>query len=218
MNVFEMIEKTPLFEHIKGEDMESVLGCLGAEEKTYVRGEYVYTTGDVVHRVGIVLSGSVTIIKEDFWGNRAVMGKMGAGDMFGEVFACAEIPILPVSAVTAEDSRILFIDYGRILRVCSSVCEFHTVLIGNMLKILAEKNLMLTAKIEHMAKPTTREKLLSYLSAQAAKERSNCFEIPFNRQELADYLSVDRSAMSNELSKLRGEGILDFQKNKFVLT
>lgn len=209
---------SPLFTSIDKNDLEAMLKCLSARKASYAKEEYILSAGDNIKDVGIVLSGSVNIIKEDFWGNRAILAKIQSGEMFGEAFAFAKLQKLPVSAVVAEKSEILFVDFGKIATTCSSACIFHSQLIQNILKILAHKNIMLTQKLEHIVKRTTREKLLSYLSEQALKSGSNSFSIPFNRQELADYLSVDRSAMSNELCKLRDEGILEFNKNSFKLS
>ncbi len=212
-----ILSQSLLFQGIAEKDIGSMLGCLSAREKTYKKNAYILSAGDSVTEVGIVLSGSVNVIKEDFWGNRAIIAKSGAGELFAEAFSCIDTDKLPISIVASENSEVLFIDYKKIITTCSSACTFHTLLINNMIKILANKNIMLMQKIEHTACRTTRDKLLSYLSAQAIQAQSNSFTIPFNRQELADYLSVDRSAMSNELSKLRNEGILEFNKSRFHL-
>ncbi|HOQ01922.1 MAG TPA: Crp/Fnr family transcriptional regulator [Acetivibrio clariflavus] len=208
---------SPLFSGIEKTDLDKMLKCLSARKASYAKDEYILSAGDAINDVGIVLYGSVNIIKEDFWGNRAILTKVQSGEMFGEAFAFANIQKLPVSAVATEKTEVLFVDFGKITTTCSSACLFHSRLIQNILKILASKNIMLTQKLEHIVKRTTREKLLSYLSEQAIKSGSNTFSIPFNRQELADYLSVDRSAMSKELCKLRDEGILEFNKNHFKL-
>lgn len=213
----DLLNQTPLFAGMKADDIQGMLSCLSARTHTYAKDTYVLTAGDAAEEVGIVLSGSVNIIKEDFWGNRSIIGKVSGGGLFAEAFSCAGTGKLPVSAVTAERATILFINYKKIITTCSSACSFHTRLINNMIGILANKNILLTQKIEHTACRTTREKLLSYLSAQAMKAKGNSFVIPFDRQELADFLFVDRSAMSNTLSKLRDEGVLTFQKNHFTL-
>lgn len=213
----EKILNTPLFANISQEDALSLLSCLSAREATFKKDEYIITSGNKAKEVGIVLLGSVSVIKEDFWGNRAILAKFGEGHMFAEAFACAGIEQTPVSVVSNEKTEILFIDYKKIITTCSSSCIFHARIISNMMKILAGKNIMLMQKMEHIVKKTTREKLLSYLSEQAITCNNNSFAIPFNRQEMADFLSVDRSAMSNELSKLRDEGVLNFKKNEFEL-
>ncbi|MDD3052966.1 MAG: Crp/Fnr family transcriptional regulator [Endomicrobiia bacterium] len=213
----EILKKSPLFYNIDENDISSILTCLSSNEKTYRKDEYVWTAENKITEVGIVLTGSVNIIKEDYWGNRAIISKITSGKMFGEAFSCSKLNKLPISVVTSEITKILFINYKKIITVCSNTCIFHANLIDNMLKILADNNIMLIQKMEHLVKKSTRQKILSFLSEQAEKSNNNSFIINFNRQELADYLSVDRSAMSNEICKLRDEGILLFNKNQFTL-
>lgn len=213
----EILKSCPLFSGIKEEEFDSMLSCLGARELEYKKEAYIYMAGNAVSEIGIVLSGSVIIIKEDFWGNRTIISRMSAGDMFAESFAFAGIPKLPISVVAAENAEVLFIDCKNILNAYPSPCGFHTALINNMVRILAGKNVMLMQKIDHISCRTTRDKLLSYLSVQAIEAKSKSFTIPYNRQELADYLCIDRSAMSSELGRLRDEGILTFHKNNFEL-
>lgn len=214
----DVLTECPLFAGINKSELEALLNCLSATERKYERNGYIFLAGEIVTSMGIVLSGSVHIIREDFWGTRKILAHIESGGLFGESFSCAEIKKLPVSVLAAEVSDILLVDYRKIIMTCPSACAFHTGLIQNMLRILAKKNVLLTQKIEFITQHTTRGKLLSYLSAQARQSRSNSFTIPFNRQELADYLSVDRSALSNELSKMRNDGILTFHKNRFQLT
>lgn len=207
----------PLFHGAAKEQIGSMLECLGAQNYVFTKNRDIFCEIPFAQKIGIVLSGAVDIVKIDFWGNRSILSRIGPGGLFGEAFACAGISRLPVSAVVSEQSEILLLQYGKIAQTCPQNCAHHNLLIQNMMKVLAEKNMQLTRKMEHITKRSTREKLLSYLSEQAEQAGSNSFTIPFNRQELADYLSVDRSAMSNELCKLRGEGILQFRKNSFVL-
>lgn len=206
-----------LFSGIKQEQIPSMLGCLNATVKHYKKNEFIFHSGDMISTVGMVISGSIHIIKEDYWGNRSILSKELPGDLFGEVYACIKNTPLEVSAFALEETDILALDVSKVLKVCSSACQFHTKLIENLVFILAQKNLMLTRKMEHVSKRSTREKLLSYLSSQSQQCGSNTFEIPFNRQQLADYLFVDRSAMSNELSKMQSEGLITYHKNIFTL-
>ena len=207
----------PLFAGISPQNIDSMLSCLNPRQKVYAKGEQILHAGETLSCMGIVLSGSVLIVREDFWGNRTVMGQAGPGHLFGETYACLPHIPLEVNVTASEDSEILFLDVRRLLTVCSNTCLFHTRLIQNLLSQIAAKNLMLSHKAEHMSRPTTREKLLSYLSEQALANGSRQFSIPFDRQQLADYLAVERSAMSRELGKLRKEGFLTFQKNNFTL-
>lgn len=211
------LKNCPLFAEINGSELQTLLGCLSAVKKHYKKNEFIFMANDAATAVGIVLSGSVRILQEDFWGNRTILSHIESGGLFGEAFSCAQADRIPVSVLAAEKSDILLIDYRRIITTCTSSCAFHTALIQNMLRILAEKNIMLTQKIEILTRHTTREKLLAYLSSQAIKAGSDSFQIPFNRQELADYLSVDRSAMSNELGKMRDDGIIKFDRSRFEL-
>lgn len=206
-----------LFDGIKEDDRSEMLKCLNAKKKQYKKGSTVLGRGGRTSEMGMVLEGSVHMVKDDFWGNRSILGQASPGQMFGEVYACLPWQELEVDVIAAEDTEVLFLDVGRILTVCSSACSFHTRLIRNLLMILAEKNLMLTHKMEHMAQKSTRDKVLSYLSMEAEKQGGPEFAIPFNRQQLADYLSVDRSAMSRELSRMKAEGLLDYHRNRFRL-
>ncbi len=207
----------PLFFGIKEEEFDSMLSCLAARVMEYKKDTYIYTSGSDMSEIGIVLFGSVIIIKEDYWGNRTIIARMSASDMFAESFAFTAGDKLSISVVAAENTEILFIDCKNIININVSPCGFHTTLINNMVRILAGKNVMLMQKIDHISCRSTRDKLLSYLSAQALEQKNKSFTIPYNRQELADYLCIDRSAMSNELGKLRDEGILAFHKNSFEL-
>lgn len=212
-----LLEHTLLFSGMMPEEITSILDCLSARRAHYEKEQFIFRPGDYITQVGMVLSGTVHILKEDFWGNKSIISEISEGSLFAETYACIATEAFDAGVIAASSCDILFLDFHRILTICSSACGFHTRLIHNLLTVLAEKNMMLTKKIEHMSKKTTRTKLLSYLSNRSVIAGSSVFEIPFNRQQLADYLSVDRSAMSNELSKLRAEGILTFKKNKFTL-
>ncbi|MBN7772361.1 Crp/Fnr family transcriptional regulator [Clostridium aminobutyricum] len=216
-NIYEELTKSPLFGGIEPEDISAMLACLSAQTKNFKKNQNVFMIGDKNEAVGFIVSGSIQIIKEDFLGNRSIIAQIGQGQIFAEAFACAGIKRMPVSVVATTDSKILFIDYNRIVHSCTNTCAFHHRLIENMLQILAQKNVYLNDKIEHLSRRSTKDKVLSYLSSQAQKMGKKNFEIPFNRQELADYLCVDRSALSNELCKLRDMGILDFNRNQFTL-
>ena len=212
-----ILKKCPLCAGIAEGDLDALLTCLGAVQKTCAKDGFVLRAGDPAGAVGIVLAGALHIVQEDFWGKRAILARLAPGDLFGEAFACAGIKRLPVSVAATENAQIMLLDYRKIIAPCPKACAFHAVLVGNMLRILARKNVLLVHKIEHLTRRSTREKLLSYLSAQAREVGQSSFVIPLNRQELADYLAVDRSAMSSELSKMQAEGILTFKRNEFEL-
>ncbi len=214
---WEILGSSPLFDGVDETDLPALLGCLSARRAKIPAGGDVLRAGDPAGRVGLVLTGQVQVIQDDFYGNRSIVASVGPGQLFGEAFACAGAAALPVGAVAAGDSEILWIDYRKILSTCEKRCAFHHRLIYNMLRVLAGKNMQLSRKVELLSKRTTREKLLCYLDGEARRAGSRSFSIPFSRQELADFLSVDRSAMCHELSKLRREGRIDFQKNRFTL-
>lgn len=213
--VFNIIKENPLFAGIPFSDFENLFGCLSARTQSYKKDEVIMLSGDAVSAVGIILSGSVKIIKEDREGNQTIIAELFASEIFGEVFACAGISHSPVTVESAEDSEVLFIDYRRIITTCSSACPFHTRLIENMLKLMARKNLKLNQKIELLSKRTTREKLLFFFDTQRGMAKK--FTVPFSREEMAQYLCVDRSAMSSELCKMRDEGLIQFNRNKFLI-
>jgi CRP-like cAMP-binding protein len=214
---FFLLLKVPLFYGIEAQNLSGLLACIGSTRRSYAKNEMIFNAGDKVTSLGIVLCGNVQIIKEDMFGNRTIISQIGTGELFAEDFSCAQVESLPVSIKSVSDSEILFIYYRRILTTCTSACVFHNRLIENMVGILARKNVVLGQKIDHLSQRTTREKLLSFLSGQAQKAGSNHFIIPYNREELADYLCVERSAMSHELGKMRNEGLLRFKRSEFEL-
>lgn len=206
-----------LFEGIRPEDRRPMLGCLGARALDVPKNSFVFREGDPANLVGIVLKGSVQMVREDYYGNRSILARMEAPGMFGESFACADVERFPVSVVAVEDSQVLLIDSRRITVTCANACGFHNQMIFNLLKVVANKNLVLNQKIEITSRRTTREKLMAYLLLQAKIHRSDTFTIPYDRQALADYLEVERSAMSAEIGKLRRDGIIDCEKSTFRL-
>lgn len=207
----------PLFAHIEADQLRSLLQCLGAEKFTYKKDEFILKVNEKADYVGVVVSGGCHVIQEDFWGNRTILTHAAVSDIFGEAFSCAETERLPISVIATESTEIMLLQCKRIITVCPSSCHFHTQMISNMLQILARKNIMLTEKMGHLSKRTTRAKILSFFSAKAIEMKSNQIIIPFNRQELADYLSVERSALSRELSAMKKDQLIDYTKNRFVL-
>ena len=211
--VFDVVKTNPLFQGIALGDFENMLSCMSARTVFYPRGELLLMTGDTISSVGFILSGAVKIIREDVDGNISILTELSVSECFGEVYACAGISQSPVTIQATEDTEILAIDYRRIVNSCSSACPFHTRLIENMLRLLAQKNLMLHQKDEILSKRTTRAKLICFFDFERGAARK--FSIPFSREELAHYLCVDRSAMSGELGRMRNEGLIKFDKNKF---
>lgn len=212
---FEILKKCSLFTDITDENLGTMLACLGARVVNFKKNETIISEGSPAKYVGIILSGSAQITKIDYHGNRSIVAKVEPSDIFGEAFACAQIKSIPVDVTATEDTSVMFIDCVRITHSCTNACEFHRQIIFNLVKTLAMKNILYNQKLEITSKRTTREKLMTYLSLQAKK--SSSFTIPFDRQGLADYLEVDRSGLSAEISKLRNEGIIECRKNHFKL-
>lgn len=212
-----ILKQCPLFVGITDTDLAAMLSCLGAKPATYTKGEFLFAEGDPAKYIGIILSGTAQISRDDYYGNRSVMAHLQPSDLFGETFAFAGVNELPINVTAITDTKVLFIDSARIISPCSQACGFHSKLIFNLLKVLAQKNLGFHQKIQITSKRTTREKLLAYLNLQAKLHQSSSFDIPFDRQALADYLEVDRSGLSAEISKLRKEGIIDCHRSRFTL-
>lgn len=214
---FKILRKCPLFSQIEDENLIAMLGCLGAKVETFDKKYTIVAEGNPAKYIGIVLSGSAQIVRIDYFGNRSIVANVEPSDIFGEAFACAEVSSIPVTVIANEPCEVMLVDCNHILHTCTNNCGFHQQLIFNLMKDLASKNIMFHQKIEIMARRSTREKLMAYLMFQAKKAGSNTFDIPFDRQELADYLEVDRSGLSAEISKLRSEGVIENHRKHFRL-
>ena len=209
--------KTPLFAGISIEEIAALGPCLKLTENTYDKGEYIYRAGDKVSDIGIVLVGSVSIEHNDVWGNTSIMDSIGPGQVFADPYACVpSVPIM-VDVVATSRSKILFLDAAHILNFCAKGCSHHIKLIHNMLSIASQKNLNLSRRIFHTASKSVRSRLMSYFSFQATLQGSLKFSIPFDRQQLADYLSVNRSVLSNEISKMQKDGLIRVSKKTFEI-
>jgi len=211
------LQDSTLFANIAEKDCQKLCTCLGAREIFFERDEFVFHAREDVRSVYYILSGSMHIIDEDFWGNRSIIETLRINTLFGEAYVFSSIENYLVSVVAAEDSSILEINPTKLFKTCSNGCSYHTLLVENVLHIVSEKIVRLTEKLGHVMQRTIREKLLSYLSVCALREKSSSFYIPYTRQQLADYLCVDRSALSHELSKLQKQGMLRYDKNHFTL-
>ena len=213
----EILKQTQLFAGIKDNELSSMLDCLQATIKTYKKGEYIFREGDYIDKITILVQGKLIIQKDDFWGNRSIVSAILIGEMFGEAYATPDSGAILNDVIAEECSTVISFNIYKLLTVCPSSCRFHSIVIQNLFFAISEKNRKLVQKIGYMSTRSTHAKLLSYLSDEAKKQRSNNFTIPFNRQQLADFLSVDRSAMSKELCKMRDEGLILFDKNRFRL-
>lgn len=214
---FKMLRECSLFHGIEDERLLELLDCLGARIQEYKKGQIILAEGDPAICFGIVLSGEAQVTRVDYFGNRTIVTNLEPSELFGESFACAGLKALPVDVVGIKAGEVLLIDAQRIMRSCGNACGFHNQMIFNLMKVIAGKNLIFHQKLEITSKRSTREKLMAYLLLEAKKNGSDTFAIPYDRQELADYLEVDRSGLSAEISKMRREGILESNKNQFHL-
>ena len=207
--------RSPLFDGIDPEDRKTLLGCIGYHTATFRKGDIVAFEEEYIRHVGIMIYGSVDMIKEDVWGNKTMLVRIGKNELFGETFACGSDNISLVTYLVSEDAKILFIPFDRAMHNCTMSCAFHHRLMENMVRIIANKNRDLMRKVEVVSKRTIREKLLAYLSIQTQLQGTRYFEIPLGRVELAEYLCVDRSALTRELAKMKEDGLIDYDRNCF---
>lgn len=214
---YSFLSSTPLFQGISEVEIKHILTCLRAEEKSFEKNEIIFSAGSAINEIGLVESGSVNFVVNFYSGTSNIFGHIEKGSIFGENYAAIAGKELLGDVIATEQAKILFINLGNLLSVCSNACNYHQRLVHNLLRISAQKNLNLSERMMHTAPKTIRERILSYLSEQAILNSGNSFAIPFDRQQLADYLNVDRSALSNELGKMQKDGIIEFKKNKFVL-
>ena len=212
-----VLARCPLFRGMGAEELPALLDCLGAAPRRVEKGETILAAGDPATHLGVVLAGRVQVSRLTAEGQRIVMGELGPGQLFAESFACARAETLPVTAVAAAVGAVLLLDSRRLAAPCSAACAFHARLISNLLSVLADKNLFLAGKVEHLAGRTIRERLLSYLEELSARTGRDAVTVPFDRQALADYLCVDRSALSRTIGQLTREGVLAAERNRFVL-
>ncbi len=212
-----VLMRSRLFDGVEEEDLVVMLDCMEAKLRRYRKGEYVFRQGEMLDAIMVLAEGCLHVQRDDYWGNRSIISVVGVSELFGEAYAVPGSGPVQNDVVAVEDSVVIAFDVRRVLTTCSSACVFHSMAVNNLFRAIAEKNRQLVQKMDHISRRSTREKLISYLSAEAVRAGSGSFEIPLNRQQLADFLSVDRSAMSAELGRMRDEGLIQFEKNRFTL-
>lgn len=214
---YAFLSNTVLFQGMRPDTIRAMLDCLQAEQRRYERGSLIYRVGDRVHSLGLVLSGRVQLECEDFWGNRSILDSVEAGRVFAETYACIPDEPMMVNAAAVEACDVLFLNVEKVLTTCGTTCPHHNALIRNLLNLSARKNLRLSRRIFHTAPKSIRGRVQAYLAFEAQRQGGNAFDIPFNRQQLADYLGVDRSALSAELGRMQQEGLLRVKRSHFEL-
>ena len=216
-NYYNQIKNSPVFFGMTDDELKGLLECFHARVRKYQKEEMVIRQGEMISNISLILEGGVNIEKDSYWGRRIIISRLGKNDNLALSFVGSKDVESSVDAITVEDTLILILSYEKCTSMCQNACTRHKVLINNLFQILSKENIELIQKIENVSQKTIRDKLLTYLSNEAQKNHSNSFEIQFNRQDLADYLNVDRSAMSFELSKLQKEGFIAYTKNRFEL-
>ena len=214
---YNQIKNSPVFLGMSDDELKGLLECFGARIRKFEKAEMIIRQGDVISNIYLILDGEVNIEKDSYWGRRIIISRLGKNDNLALSFVGSKDVESSVDAITVKDTIVLVLRYEKCTSMCQNACTRHKVLINNLFRILSKENIELIQKIENVSQKTIRDKLLTYLSNEAQRQHSNSFDIHFNRQDLADYLNVDRSAMSFELSKLQKEGLIEYNKNHFEL-
>jgi len=212
---FDVLKNVGLFEGIDAKDMESMLDCVSAEVKKFRKGSIILLTGDKPLYVGVVITGELHITKEDIDGNRSMIAAVAPGQIFAEALCCADITESPVTVTAGVSSSVMLLSFSRLLHTCPNSCAFHSRLIRNMLELIAKKNLLLQDRMDIISLKSIRTKVMRYLEALMPKQGRE-ITIPFNREQLADYLCVERSALSHELARMKRDGLIEYRKNAFI--
>ena len=214
---YNQIKNSPVFFGLSEEELKQMLECFNARIKAYDDGELIIRQGDMIKNIYLVIEGTVNIEKDSYWGRRIIVTQLGINDNIALAFVASKNVESSIDAVAVGKTKLLLLSYEKCTTMCQNVCTKHKLLINNLFEILSKENIELLQKIENISQKTIREKLLTYFSNEARKNKSNIFEISFNRQDLADYLNIDRSAMSFELSKMQKDNLIKVDKNKFTL-
>ena len=212
----DILSKTDLFSNIENDEILSILECFNASLRVFGKGEYVFHQGDTTSSIPLLLEGRLIIQKTDWWGRCSILNAIGHGEIFAEVYALTGRAMLN-DCVAEDKCTVMFLDAVKVTGTCEASCPCHSRLIGNLFRILSEKNMTLAGKINCLSVRSTKEKVTAYLSEAAERQHSNTVTIPFDRQQLASFLAVDRSALSSVLSKMKTEGLIDYRKNRFTL-
>lgn len=216
-NYYNQIKNSPVFFGMNDKELRELLECFNARVRKYEEGEMIIRQGDMISNIYLILSGEVNIEKDSYWGRRIIISRLGVNDNLALSFVGSKNVESNIDAVAVKDTVVLILGYEKCTSMCQNACTRHKILINNLFQILSKENIELIQKIENVSQKSIRDKLLTYLSNEAQKKHSNVFDIQFNRQDLADYLNIDRSAMSFELSKLQKEGLIAYNKNHFEL-
>lgn len=214
---YNQIKNSPLFYGLNENELATILKCFNARIKNYSPSEIIVRQGDLISNIYLILDGAINIEKDSYWGRRIIITQLGVNDNIALSFVASKNIESSIDAIATTNATLLVLSYSKCTSMCQNACDKHRLLINNLFQILSKENIELLRKIENISQKSIRDKLLTFLSNEAKKNKSNIFEISFNRQDLADYLNIDRSAMSFEMSKMQKEGLIKFEKNKFLL-
>ena len=212
-----IMQSLPLFQNISKQDLVHLLKCLTYSIHTYKKGETISISDAPMKTIGIVLHGCVHMVKEDIWGDKTILAFIQKGQIFGETFACSSSFISTVSFLSAQVSTVLYLPFHRVMYQCSNSCLFHHMLIENMVKMIADKNVSLMKKAEIVSQKTLRKRILTFLHIESQLQKTSQLTLSMGRVEMAEYLSTDRSALTRELNHMQKEGLIKFHKNTFTL-
>lgn len=215
--IIDIVRNSGLFDGVEDSEIEAMMKCLGATRTRYGKNEFVTRRGEDLDSIIMVIDGRLQRVKDDYWGNRTVLSEHTRGDVVGTEYACASGERMDVSLIAVELTELLFLDVRKVSTTCPTSCDFHSRVIMNLLRILAKGSLDLDSRLDRMSKRSTRDKICAFLSDNARMAGSNEFVITMNRQQMADHLGVDRSAMSSELGRMKREGLIEFERNHFIL-
>ena len=217
MEILKKMQKSQIFNEINEKDLKALHFCFKTRVLNVKKGEILIDEGEPFESIVLVLEGHLRSVINDFYDNTSILADYHSGETVGVEEAFSGNTLAQYTLIAMEDSQVLTMNKYSVMKPCDNMCPRHTQFQNNLVKIISQKNIELMQKFNHITKPSTKDKVLSYLQYISKQQNSKYFDIPFNRQELADYLSVDRSALSFELSKLKKQGIIDFNKNHFML-
>ncbi len=213
----DVIKSSPLFKDIETNSILSITSEWYSKIESYDKDNFIFLEGETLKNIGIILLGSAQIITYDFYGNKNIIASLEKSQLFGEAFVCALKNTMPMNVLATENTKVLFINYKEMTKIKNTNSLIIDKIKNNMLKIISEKNILLNKKIDLLSKRSTKEKILAYLYSVSKNAKSKTFTINLNRQELADFLSIERTAMSSKLSSLQREGVIKYDKNNFEI-
>lgn len=206
-----------IFDGISEKELKDLFNCISPLKRSYLAGELIYDTQDKINYVGYIEEGSIQLLKDDYEGNKLIVANLNSGETFGEAFIFSDMEQSRLCVLAKENTRVIFLDYRKLFMYCSHACTFHKKLVENIVKIMSGRILLLQTRLELLSKKTLRERILYLLKEEKENHNKQIFEIPYSREQMAEYIGADRSALSRELSKMKADGLIDYHKNSFKI-